>query len=376
MSSLFEKTAVKSLELENRSIRSATWSGVGDSRGYVTDLTLSFYRRLAEGGLGLIITGFQFVMPNGIAIPYQIGNYSDDMAEGLRRMAEVIHAAGGKAATQLAHAGARANPQLFPEQGELWGPSALRDPLTGNTPKEMTKAEIAELVQAYAAAALRSKKAGFDAVQIHGAHGYGINQFLAGSSNRRSDAYGGDIAGRCRFLAEVMEAVRGAVGKDYPVFIKLNADDYFDGGLTTEESLYVARRLVEQGIDCIEVSAGSRASGDALMPSRLNILREEDEGYYAKLAGRFKETVGVPVVTVGGLRSLSVISGILAGGLADYVALSRPLVREPNLVNRWKSGDTAKSKCISCNGCYDSGLQGLGISCKIERKQKEARDSR
>ena len=371
MPSLFEKTAIKSLELENRSIRSATWSGVSDKKGYVTDIAVDFYRRLAEGGIGLIVSGFQFVMSNGIATPFQTGNYSDDMTGGLSRLAEAIHESGGKVAAQLVHAGARANPKLFSRETELWGPSAVTDAVTGNTPKEMTIEDIRQVILAYAAAAWRSKRAGFDGIQIHGAHGYGINQFLAGATNRRSDAYGGDIAGRYRFLGEVLEAVRGEVGKNYPVLIKLSGNDYSEGGLTSEEALYTARRLEEDGIDAIEVSAGSRTSANGMIPSRMNVLREENEGYLAELAKRFKETVKVPIITVGGIRSLPVISKIFADGMADYIALSRPFIREPHLINRWKSGDTEKAKCISCNGCYDTGLEGIGISCKADRKQKE-----
>jgi 2,4-dienoyl-CoA reductase-like NADH-dependent reductase (Old Yellow Enzyme family) len=374
MPCLFERTSIKTLELENRSIRSATWSGVSDNRGYVSDRAVDFYRRLAEGGIGLIITGFQFVMPNGIAIAFQTGNYSDDMTKGLSRLADAVHESGGKLAAQLAHGGARANPDLFFEEGELWGPSPLPDALTGNTPKEMTKEEIRQAIFAYAAAASRTQKAGFDGVQIHGAHGYGINQFLSGATNRRSDAYGGDITGRYRFLGEVLEAVRGEVGKDYPVLIKLSGNDYSEGGLRPEEALYVARRLEEDGIDAIEVSAGSRSSANDMVPSRMNILREENEGYLAELSQRFKETVKIPVITVGGIRSLPVISKIFADGMADYVALSRPFIREPHLINRWRDGDTEKAKCVSCNGCYDTGLEGIGISCKVERKQKEKRE--
>ena len=371
MPNLFERTAIKSLELENRSVRSATWSGVGDGRGYVTDRAIDFYRCLAEGGVGLIITGFQFVMPNSIAIPYQTGNYSDDMVDGLSRLAAEIHAHGGKVAVQLVHTGSKANPKLFFEEGEIWGPSALPDPLTGNTPKEMTKEEIRQVIKAFASAALRTKRAGFDGIQLHGAHGYGINQFLSGAANRRSDVYGGDITRRYRFLGEALEEVRGAVGKDYPVFIKLSGNDYFEGGLALEESLYVARRLEEDGIDGIEVSAGSRASGNGMVPSRTNILKEEDEGYLAQLARRFKETVRVPIITVGGIRSLPVISRIFADGMADYVALCRPFIREPHLINRWRGGNTEKANCISCNGCFDTGLEGTGVTCKVERKQKE-----
>jgi 2,4-dienoyl-CoA reductase-like NADH-dependent reductase (Old Yellow Enzyme family) len=368
---LFEKTSIKSLDFENRSVRSATWSGVGDRKGYVTDRAIDFYGNLAAGGVGLIITGFQYVMPNAIAMLYQLGNYREDMLEGLTRLADAIHSQGGRVMAQLVHTGGRANPELFSEEGEIWGPSPVVDPLTGNTPKAMTKPEITQAIEAYAAAASRAQRAGFDGIQLHGAHGYGINQFLSGASNQRSDGYGGNIGKRYRFLGEVMEAVRGAVGHDYPLFIKLSGHDYFDGGLTTEESLHVARRLVDDGIDCIEVSAGSRASANGMVPSRGNIHKEEDEAYLAQLAGRFKQSVNVPIITVGGIRSPAVISKILDDGLADYVALCRPFIREPHLIKRWKSGDLERATCISCNGCFETGLEGFGVSCKAERKLKE-----
>jgi 2,4-dienoyl-CoA reductase-like NADH-dependent reductase (Old Yellow Enzyme family) len=373
MPHLFENTAIKSIELKNRAVRSATWAGVGDRKGYVTDAAMELYGRLAAGGVGLIVTGFQYVMPNGIAAPYQVGNYSDDLLDGLTRMAEAVHSGDGKVVAQLVHTGTKANPQLFWDGWEIWGPSAVPDPLTGKTPKEVTRQEITQLIEAYAGAASRAQRAGFDGIQLHGAHGYGINGFLSAAMNQRSDAYGGDIGKRYRFLGEVMEAVRGAVGKEYPVLIKLSGHDYFERGLVAEESLYVARRLADDGIDAIEVSAGSRASYDGLIPSRPNVRKEEDEGYLAHLAGRFKETVDVPIITVGGIRSPAVISRILSDGQADYVALCRPLIREPGLINRWKSGDLEKSKCISCNGCFETATEGTGVSCKVERALKEKR---
>jgi 2,4-dienoyl-CoA reductase-like NADH-dependent reductase (Old Yellow Enzyme family) len=374
MPELFERTSIKSLELKNRSVRSATWSGVSDRRGYVTDRAIHLYSNLADGGVGLIVTGFQYVMPNGVAIPYQMGNYSDDQLPGLSRLAEAIHSHGGKVMAQLTHTGSKANPELFPEPGDLWGPSAAPDPQTGNTPQEMTAQDIAVVIGAYAAAASRTQRAGFDGIQLHGAHGYGINQFLSAAMNRRSDAYGGDIDARYRFLGELMEAVRGAVGKDYPVFIKLSGHDYFEGGLVPEEALHVARRLVQDGIDCIEVSAGSRASSDGMIPSRMNIHREQDEAYLGHLAARFKETVPVPIITVGGIRSPRIVGKILAEGLADYVALCRPFIREPALIDRWKNGDMSKARCISCNGCFETGLYGLGVSCKAEKALAKNRE--
>ena len=282
---LFEKTWIKSLELDNRAVRSATWSGVCDPKGYITEKALEFYGNLAEGGIGLIVTGFQYVMPNSIAMPFQMGNYRDDQLEGLSRLVETIHSRGGKVAAQLVHTGSKANPELLFQEAEVWGSSAVLDPLSGQVPKEMTQSDITSCIEAFASAAARSQKAGFDAIQLHGAHGYGINQFLSGFFNRRSDKYGGAIAKRYLFLAEVMEAVRGAVGKDYPVFIKLSGNDYFENGLTTEESLYVARRLVEDGIDCIEVSAGSRACANGMVPSRPNIRTEKDEAYLGPFGG-------------------------------------------------------------------------------------------
>ena len=211
MQVLFEKSSIGTLDINNRAIRSATWSAVCDPKGYVTDRAIEFYETLASGGIGLIITGFQYVMANSIAMSYQMGNYRDDMMDGLKRLAEAVHSKGGKIMAQLAHAGSRANPDLFMEEGELWGPSAVPEPGTGRIPKEMTREEIAAVVEAFAAAASRTKAAGFDGVQIHGAHGYGFNQFLSGFTNRRNDAYGGPISKRYRILGEVMEALRGAV---------------------------------------------------------------------------------------------------------------------------------------------------------------------
>ncbi|MBM4327504.1 MAG: NADH:flavin oxidoreductase [Deltaproteobacteria bacterium] len=368
MPDLFDRTWIKSLELANRTVRSATWSGVGDERGYVTDLAVSFYSELGRGGIGLIVTGYQFVMTNGQQLVYMVGNYEDAQVEGLRRLAAAVHEQGGKIVPQIVHCGTRANPTFFREGDELWGPSAIPDPATGSTPHEVSREEITRLVEAYAAAARRSQEAGFDGVQLHGAHAYGINQFISGAWNQRGDAYGGSVKKRYRVLGEVLEAVRGAVGEDFPVLIKLSALDFLDGGLIPEEAAQIARWLEEDGIDAIEVSAGSATSRGDTSPSRKRIAKEEDEAYLVDLAAIVKRALKTPVITVGGIRSPKKINSLLADGKADYAALSRPFIREPHLVNRWKTGDTARATCISCNGCFETGLQGLGISCKVERE--------
>lgn len=374
MAELFEPTHIRSLELTNRFMRSATWTGVGDARGYVTDRAIDLYRELGAGGIGLIITGYQHVMRNGQQTPFMIGNYEDGQIEGLRRLAATVHRQGGKIVGQLAHSGARANPELFREDGELWGPSAVRDEATGNVPKEMTQGDITALVRAYAGAARRSAVAGFDGVQLHAAHGYGITQFLSPVWNKRGDRYGGSLLNRYRFLAEVLEAIKAEVRVDFPVLVKLNLHDYMEGGPQPDEMLQVCRWLTVDGIDAIEVTGGTASSPKEKRPLRKNIRTTTDEAYFAAFAAVVKETVNVPVITVGGIRSLGVIKAVLARKSADYVGLSRPFIREPHLINRWKGGDTRRAACISCGLCYHAAMEGKGIHCveerRLQRRQK------
>jgi 2,4-dienoyl-CoA reductase-like NADH-dependent reductase (Old Yellow Enzyme family) len=319
----------------------------------------------------LIVTGFQYVLPNGRQLQYMIGNYEDDQVEGLTRLADAVHDEGGRIVPQIVHCGVRANRNLFPEDGEIWGPSAIRDPVAGIVPKEVTRSEITRLIEAYAAAAARALEAGFDGVQLHGAHGYGINQFLSPLWNQRGDAYGGDLKKRYRFLGEVLEAVRGAVGDDFPVLIKLTGADLAEGGLMPEDARDIACRLADDGIDAVEVSGGSAASPQKLGPVRTKIRSEEDEAYFADFAAAIKEKVSVPIITVGGIRTLKTIERILRERQADYVAMSRPFIREPDLLNRWKSGDREGAACVSCGGCFETGIKGSGISCKVVREREE-----
>jgi len=368
---LFEKTRIKSLELPCRALRSATWTGSADEKGYVTDRTVDFYRNLGRGNIGLIVTGYQYILPNGMELPNMIGNYDDDQIQGLTRLTKAVHSEGGRIAAQIVHTGARASTKSFPDGWRLWSPSPVEDPETGRAIPQMTRSEILQAIQAYASAAGRSKRAGFDAVELHAAHGYGINQFLSEAGNRRGDAYGGSLKNRYRFLGEVLEAVRGSVGQDYPVLIKLSGHDYTDGGLVPDQSVQIARRLADDGIHLITLSAGSGATAKkGLGPARSGILSEKKEAYLADISAVVKEAVKVPVGSVGGIRSLNKIGKLFSNGRADYVAMARPFIREPHLITRWKSGDTKKSKCISCSKCFMTGFKGT-IYCVPERKRKE-----
>jgi len=372
MSELFDKTWINSIELDNRAVRSATWTGTADPQGFATDRTFDLYDRLARGGMGLIITGYQYILPNAIQLPHMLGNYDDSLIPGLKKLADTIHEAGNKVVGQIVHTGFRANPKLFPREGAVWAPSEISDPTLKYPVKSVTRQEISELIQAYAEAARRLREAGFDGVQLHGAHGYGINQFLSPCWNLRGDSYGGSVSNRYRILGEIMEAVRGTIGKDMTLMIKLNGRDFVEKGLEVDETLNIAQRLEDDGIDAIEISGGSASSGKNQGPVRTRILEESDEAYFAEIAAQFKAKVKVPIITVGGLRSPQKIGEILKDNKADYVAMARPFIREPGLINRWKTGDLLKASCISCNGCFETGMKGDGISCKIDREQKES----
>jgi len=369
MPELFDKIEINGMVLRNRSVRSATWTGTAAQNGRCTTKLIKLMGRLARGQVGLIITGFSYVMPNGKALPRQLGIHDDAMIPDLSRLTERVHAANGKIAMQIVHAGVQT---VITERRDtpVWGPSAVHDKLFGWTPKAMTQREIKETVQAFARAAGRVKRAGFDAVELHGAHGYLISQFLSPFRNKRTDKYGGPIENRARFLFETYRAVRKTVGRNLPVLIKLNTKDFVRGGFHERDALFVARRLDEMGIDAIEMSGGIPAAGD-LGPAREKIRKTSDEAYFLPLAKKIRRQVSVPVILVGGVRSLKAVNRILNTGAADLVSMARPLIREPGLVGRWKAGNHKKAKCVSCNQCFGAAMSPEGVYCVLERRVKE-----
>ncbi len=228
------------------------------------------------------------------------------------------------------------------------------------------------VAEAFGNAAVRAREAGVDGVQIHAAHGYLLSEFLSPFYNRRNDQYGGSVANRVRLLLEVAHNIRDKAGDRFPVMVKMNSEDFVTGGLTVEEMLEVASILENAGIDSIELSGGTMYSGDyvPVRPGRLDT--ENKEAYYLEAAKKFKERVRVPLMLVGGIRSYSVAERIVREGIADYVSLSRPLIREPDLINRWKSGDTGKAKCLSDNACYEPVKAGDGLYCVVEKRLERA----
>jgi 2,4-dienoyl-CoA reductase-like NADH-dependent reductase (Old Yellow Enzyme family) len=369
MSRLFESTSINSMALKNRFVRSATWEGLATEDGLTTDKLITVWAQLARGGVGLIISGHAYVSREGQAGPWQLGAYSDECIPGLTGMTRVVHAIGAKIALQLAHAGSGAASRL--SGLEPIGPSVVGTE-SGPMGREMTGADLEAVRRAFASAALRAQEAGFDAVQLHAAHGYLLSQFLSPFFNKRKDAYGGDTKKRSRFVVEVLKAVREAVGPVFPVFIKLNSEDFLRGGLTLDDMLQTSAILEEAGIDAIEMSGGTFLSGKMNASRRGKPGPGETEAYYETAARRYKEKIQVPLVLVGGIRTFETAERIVTDGVADYVALCRPLIREPGLVNRWKSGNRKPASCLSDSRCFKPALEGQGICCVVEADSKTA----
>ena len=366
MSKIFEQGVINGMELSNRFVRSATWEGMATEEGTVTPRLIETMVKLAKGGVGLIITSHAYVLPEGQAGPWQLGIYKDALVDGLKEMTRAVHDHNAKIVMQIAHAGHFAPKALI---GRAPMVVSNFEGLAKSPREEMNVQYIQDLTVSFADAAGRAKAAGFDGVEIHSAHGYLLSQFLSPAFNRRKDEYGGDISNRARIHLDVLKAIRERVGREFPVLIKMNCRDFDDKGLSLQDSLQVGRWMADAGLDAIELSGGL-ITGGKLSPSRFGIKSEEHEAYFKEEASAFKKEVDVPLILVGGMRSLEVAEQILEDGVADYISMSRPFIREPELINRWKSGDRRRALCKSDNLCFGPGIQGEGIYCVTEEKEK------
>ena len=369
MSKLFETTEIKGMKLANRFVRSATWEGMATEDGACTPRLVEVYRRLAEGQVGLIITSHAYARKDGQAGLFQLGIYDDHLNDGLQQMVKAVHGAKGKIVAQISHAGFFANPKLSRVTPLAVSPA---EKYAKSPRRILTEKDIHEIVVSFGQAAIRAKEVGFDGIQLHAAHGYLMSQFLSPVFNTRTAPYGGAVENRARALIETLGEVRSAVGKDYPVLIKLNSEDYLEGGLTLSDSLKVGRMLLDGGIDAIEVSGGTVVS-ENLGASRAGIKSEEKEAYFRNASKAFKAALDVPIMLVGGVRSADLAEKLLEQGCADYFSMSRPFIREPDLVKRWASGDRSKARCLSDNQCFEPGRAGEGVYCVTEKREKEKR---
>src|SRR4030042_4467140 len=274
MAKLFDVTKLNGMSLKNRFVRSATAEGMATDDGQATPQLIDLMAELAEGGVGLIITGHAYVTKRGQATPLQLGIYDDKLIPGLRAIVDAVHKRDGKIVAQLAHSGMLAIPKLI--NSAPLAVSAIEG-LSDVPLQEMTLADIQATVEAFGKAAGRACEAGFDGVQIHAAHSYLLSQFLSPAFNHRRDNYGGPIENRARIILEVVETIRRRVRKDYPLLIKMNSRDFLEDGLELEDSIQAGAMLKEAGVDAIEVSGGTFASGN-LMPGGTGIVAEGDEG--------------------------------------------------------------------------------------------------
>ncbi|MBW2118588.1 MAG: NADH:flavin oxidoreductase [Deltaproteobacteria bacterium] len=366
MSILFETTEINKMQLRNRFVRSATWEGMAAEDGACTHKLTELMGRLAEGGVGMIITSHAYVRQDGQAGPWQLGIYKDELINGFKEMSREVQKHGSRIVVQLAHAGFFANAKLT---GQTPMAMSQAEGFAKSPRREMTAEDIQGIVESFSQAARRAKEAGSDGVQIHAAHGYLLSQSLSPVFNKRRDAYGGAVENRARLLLEVLHGVRATVGPDFPVLIKMNCQDFLEGGLTLDDSLKIGTMLREEGIDGIELSGGTFVSGK-LSPSRGGIKSEDKEAYFREAAKLFKENLNVPLILVGGNRSFQLAEQLVDEGYADYISMSRPFIREPDLIKRWESGDLRNADCLSDNQCFGPAMAGEGIYCVTEKKEK------
>ncbi len=352
---LFTPVRIGSLTVPNRFVRSATNEFMADDKGYVTHRQESLFHDLAEGEVGLIITGHTYIDPEGRAVPRQTSISDDAYSAGLGRIASAVHAFPSRIFVQLAHAGRQTKVSVI--GGTPIAPSPVFEPTFKLIPREATSEDIVRIIDAFVQGARRAREAGFDGVQIHAAHGYLLSSFLSPHTNRRTDSWGGSTAGRAHIVLEILRGIKRACGDDFPVIAKLNAEDFLETGLQVEESLEIARLMQSAGLDGVEVSGGMTEAGrGSVWPG---LRTEKEEGYFVEHAARFKAVLSVPVFGLGGNRTFRVMEGFVRDGKVDLLSLSRPLVRDPHLVKKFRLGLIAKSDCISCNKCFNP----RGLSC-------------
>lgn len=358
ISNLFEPAIIKGTQLKNRFIRSATAEGMTTFDGRPTQALKELYCMLAEGEVGFIIASGACIeawknYPETLGLMSPFAIYDDRYIKPWQEIISTVHEWGTKIALQIGHLGRQ-------DVSELRGsapiaPSAV--PIKDNpvVPQEMTVHDINDVVEKFAQASLRVKEAGFDAVQFHGAHGNLITNFMSPLTNIRTDDYGGNTKNRARFLVEIVNRAREFVGPDFPLMIKMSFSDFVDGGYDVDEAITIAELIVRAGIDCIEVSGGTLSESKNRIAVK-GIQKEEQEAYFQTYAKTLKEHVSIPVILVGGLRTPTVMARLLEDGVADFFSLSRPLIREPRLIKRWKKGDLKKAKCVSCNQCFENWI--------------------
>jgi 2,4-dienoyl-CoA reductase-like NADH-dependent reductase (Old Yellow Enzyme family) len=351
LKTLFSPKKIGNVKIKNRIVRSATFMFMAEKYGYVGERLLKMYEELAKGGTGLIITGAAAMDASAAGGPYQVCLYDDSHMPGHKKLVNLIHDYDDtKIATQFNHLGRLGYHPKYPNVA----PSPIPDKATGIIPQELTTQGVKEIVKKFVEASLRAYECGYDMVQLHAAHGYFLNSFISPHTNLRSDEYGGSIQGRTKILVDIHDGIRDQLGNQFPIIIKLQSQDFIPNGINEEDGIEIAKIIADSGFDGIEPSGGGRESLEFtknMLPSQI-VKKLEDENYFLPFTKKIKPYMGgCALILVGGIRNPITAENILLEGDTDFISLCRPLIYEPELPNRWKSGDISPAKCISCNSC-------------------------
>ncbi len=360
---IFEPGRIGRMGLKNRIVMPAMGTNLANENGAVTKAMIDYYRERAKGGAGLIVTEIVSVdSPQGYAIANQLSLDDNSQIASHNELVEAVKEHGAKIICQLHHAGRQTSHESTRGIQPV-APSVIPDPYLGALPKELTLPEIKTLIKKFIDAAVRAQYAGYDGVEIHGAHGYLVAQFMSPASNKRTDLYGGDFNGRMRFATEIIKGVKQETGGLFPVVFRYSADEFIEEGIDLNLARKIARVLQDTGIDALNVSAGTYASMYTIIePANFA------EGWKAYLAEAIKKEVGLPVITVGSIRSPETAEGILREGKADFVALGRTLIADPEWPLKVMENRVEEiRKCISCNiGCIGERVfRNLHLRCTV-----------
>lgn len=359
MERLFEPISINSLTLRNRILMPCLDPGFAGEGGVVNQRLIEYFTRRAKGGVAFIMMGPAVFDPVGVGGRFEYRIYRDEILEGLSKLVEAIHAQGVPVGLQLHHAGRQADPDLI--DGTPVAPSAIPCPVRKSTPQALTTSEIERIVLQYGEYARKVKQVGFDAVEVHGSHGYLITEFLSPYSNTRKDQYGGSLDNRSRFACEVVQEVRKNVGKDFPIFFRIPGEEHVAGGLTKEETSIIARLMEEAAADAINVSAGNYRTAEWIVPPMTL-----PQGCNVPAAETIKQSVGIPVIVAGRINGPELAEEILEKGKADAIAMARGLVADPDLPLKTREGRLEEiRRCIACNVCVDRLFQEMDIVCTV-----------
>jgi 2,4-dienoyl-CoA reductase-like NADH-dependent reductase (Old Yellow Enzyme family) len=363
LSTLFTETRIGKMRLKNRFIRSATWENLATEDGHMTDKLYAIYEELAKGEVGLIVTGYANIVEEEKPNAGMMGMYNDSFIDEYKKLTELVHSNDAKIVMQLAYGGTKTTHNV----GErvIYAPSEVCERGTQTLGKAMTKDEIDYIIKAFAQASRRAQQSGFDGVEIHAAHSYLINQFLSPYYNQRQDEYGGSLDNRIRLLVEIYAEIRKLVGNEYPILVKLTASEFFDGGLTFDETRIICKKLAAIGVDAIIISGNIHGKASTMIGESFDGYNIQQQGYFHEYGQVISAEVNVPIITVGGLSDISAIEEIANTTNIQCFAISRPLLAEPHLIKRWKEGNRAPVDCERCSKCRTR----RGNFCVVHKKR-------